>query len=437
LDQLQRDKGPGGQAPLWLSWLVWGLAAFFYLLGFYQRVAPAVLTNELMADFGIGGAALGNLSALYLYAYMAMQIPTGLLADSWGPRRVLFWGALLAALGGTVFSLAGSLFWAGLGRFFYGGAVAVAFVCSLKLATRWFPPRWYSIAAGLGLFCGVMGAVTAGVPLRLAVNAFGWRPAMLVTSLICLPLAGAVWLLVRDDPSERGYLSRLDLPKKEGGSPDRFKPLAGLKEVLSYRNSWLVSFSPGALAGAVLSFSGLWGTPYLQARFGLSTAQAAAFCSTYLVCWALMGPLAAAFSDRVGRRKPVYLIGYIITTLAWAAMVYLPDLPLILFGALLVTAGLASGVITISFAFGKESVPLHLAGSSAGVVNMGIMLGPTVLQPAIGWVLDQRWTGGMVEGARVYEPAAFQAGFGLIVGWLVLACLLAALTRETHCRQLR
>ena len=58
-------------------------------MGFFQRVAPAVMTAELMQDFSISAAALGNLSAFYFYSYVAMQIPTGILADTWGPRRLL------------------------------------------------------------------------------------------------------------------------------------------------------------------------------------------------------------------------------------------------------------------------------------------------------------------------------------------------------------
>jgi MFS family permease len=52
-------------------------------------VAPAVITDQLMTEFAIGGAALGNLSAFYFYSYVAMQIPTGMIADRWGPRRLL------------------------------------------------------------------------------------------------------------------------------------------------------------------------------------------------------------------------------------------------------------------------------------------------------------------------------------------------------------
>ena len=64
-------NSPDGRAgaptfpPTTLAWSVWGLGALLYLIGFYQRVAPAVITDQLMLEFSIGGAALGNLSAFY------------------------------------------------------------------------------------------------------------------------------------------------------------------------------------------------------------------------------------------------------------------------------------------------------------------------------------------------------------------------------------
>ena len=82
-----------------LSWLIWGLASLFYLIGFFHRLAPAVMTQELMRDFDISAAALGNLSGFYFYSYWVMQIPTGILADSWGPRRLLTFGAFGSAVG--------------------------------------------------------------------------------------------------------------------------------------------------------------------------------------------------------------------------------------------------------------------------------------------------------------------------------------------------
>ena len=126
--------------PNGLAWSVWGVGALFYVTGFYQRVAPAVMTTELMRDFQVGALALGNLSAFHYYTYVAMQIPTGILVDSLGPKKLLTLGAMAAALGTFVFAIANSFFLACLGRGIAGGSVAVAWVVMLKLATHWFPP---------------------------------------------------------------------------------------------------------------------------------------------------------------------------------------------------------------------------------------------------------------------------------------------------------
>ena len=175
--------------PAGLAWSVWGLGALLYLIAFYQRVAPAVITDRLMTDFAIDATALGNLSAFYFYSYVAMQIPTGVIADRWGPRRLLTAGAGIAALGTTLFAVAPDIWWANAGRLLIGASVAVAFVSMLKLASHWFSPQQYALASGLALFTGVMGGVVAGVPLRLLVEAFGWRSIMLasaaVTAVLC------------------------------------------------------------------------------------------------------------------------------------------------------------------------------------------------------------------------------------------------------------
>ena len=108
--------------PAALSWLVWGLGAAFYFSGFYHRVAPAVMTHELMTDFKIGAAGLGNFTAFYFYSYFLMQVPTGVLADHWGPRKLLAAGSFIAACGTLLFAFSSSIVPANLGRLLIGGS---------------------------------------------------------------------------------------------------------------------------------------------------------------------------------------------------------------------------------------------------------------------------------------------------------------------------
>ena len=422
--------------PLRLAWMVWGIGALFYLMAFFQRVAPAVMTDALMRDFNIGAAALGNLSALYFYSYVAMQIPTGIIADFWGPRRLLSTGAVVAGIGTLLFALAPGMVLVGLGRFLIGGSVAVAFVGLLQLSSNWFPPRYYAMAAGMALFVGIVGAVCAGPPLRLLVDHYGWRTTILVSSLATFAIGAAIWLQVRDFPHEKGFADWHADTRQQRKAPERLSVLAGLREVLRYRNTILLFLIPGGLVGPVLTFSGLWGVPFLTTHHGMSPTLASVFTTTLLVAWALGGPLFGWLSDHTGRRKPLYIGGAALALAGWLIAIYCHPLPPPLLLAVLALAGFSSGGMIISFAFVKESVPSTLSGTAAGVVNMGVMSGPMLLQPLVGWLLDLRWNGQYVDAIRIYSLEAYQAGFSLMLGWTVLALVLLVFTRETGCRPL-
>ena len=207
-----------------------------------------------------------------------------------------------------------------------------------------------------------------------------------------------------------------------------------MSRVVKARNTWLMCIVPAGLVGPIMAFSGLWGAPYLQARYGVSPAAAAAICSALLVSWAIGSPIAGRLSDYLGKRKPIYFAGCLICALSWALMFYTP-VSLNIFIVLIVVCGLGTGVMVLSFAFGKESVPFQLAGTVSGVINAGVMMGPTILQPAIGWMLDQQWNGEMAAGVRIYGVEAYSSGFGPLVGWSMLACILILFSRETFCKQ--
>ena len=414
---------------------VWSFGAFFYLLGFFHRVAPAVITAELMQDFQINASALGNLSAFYFYSYVAMQIPTGILADRWGPRRLLTLGAMIASIGAVMFGLASEISLAGAGRFLIGGSVAVAFVALLKVATCWFAPNRFALISGLALFFGIIGAVFAGTPMRILVDGFGWRNVILSSAVATMFVGIGTWVFVRDYPHEKGFQ---DFPNTSSGVGPKanLRIMTGLLEVFAYRNTWLLFVIPGGLVGCVLTFSGLWGVPFLTTVYGLSPVFSASLTSSLLVAWAVGGPFLGWLSDRLQNRKRLYIAGCGIATVGWMAVTLMEKLPLGVLIPILLVTGFASGSIIISFAFVKESVPSRLSGTVAGVVNMGVMTGPMILQPAVGLVLDNMWTGDFLNGVRVYNAAAYRSGFSIMLAWIGISFLLLIFTRETKCQQM-
>jgi sugar phosphate permease len=430
----RNDARPTACAPASLAWSIWIVAALFYLAAFYLRTSPAVMTTELMRDFGIGASQLGQFSAFYFYAYLALQIPTGVLVDTWGARRLLIGGSLFAAAGTFLFGATSSYTIASLGRAIVGAATAVGWVVTLKVATHWFPKHRFAMLSGLGLMMGNIGALFAQLPLRLLVEHYGWRPVAVGSGACVLAIGFGAWAIVANDPADRGFASFAPAELQRANRLTLRELATGLRRIFGYRNTWLIFFAQGGFVGAVLSFTGLWGPPYLRQRYNLPLTTASAVCSVMIVCWALASPLAGHLSDKIRRRKPVYLGGALVGVCGWTTMFYAP-LPLATFTVIAAITSFACGAVVVAFAFAKESVPVRFLGTISGAVNVGNMLGPTILQPAIGRVLDAKWAGTSANGVRTYTADAFQEAFLLIVGWLLCTCILVALTKETRCEQ--
>ncbi|MFN7570563.1 MAG: MFS transporter [Betaproteobacteria bacterium] len=423
--------------PLRLSLLVWGLAAVFYLFGFFQRVTPAVIAGDLMRDFALTAAALGNLSAFYFYAYAAMQIPTGILVDRLGPSRLFFAGAILSGLGALMFALAESVLVAGLGRALIGASHGLAWVSMLTLATHWFPSARFGTMSGLSLAVGTLGAVLAGPPLRWLADDFGWRSVIAASGGVALLLAVAIRIWMRDDPLDRRYMSYAPPSaharvRRAHGDHPAILPLLG--QAMRYRNPLLIFWVNSGICGAFLAFTGLWGVPFLVQQHGLAVKQASLVTSGMLVVFAISGPVWGMLSDRWKLRKRPFVLGAGLTAGGFAALAAFPAAPLPLLVACLLAAAFGAGAMVLSFGYAKESVPAPVQGAVTGLVNAGVMFGTLVQMPVIGLILDYYWQGVVVDGVRQYGLEAFQAGLLFLAGWIVVSFLLLLATRETHAR---
>jgi MFS family permease len=421
-----------------LSYLVWGLAAAFYLFGFFQRVTPASLADDLMRDFELSAAALGNLTAFYYYAYAAMQVPTGLLVDRLGPSRLIFVGAALSGAGALLFALAETMSAASVGRALIGAAHGIAWVSMLKLVTHWFPPTRFGTMSGLSLAVGTLGAVLAGPPLRILADAFGWRAVIASSGLFALALAAAIRLMMRDDPLDRRFMTHAPPAahaRLRRASGQHAPILRDLAELVRYRNPMLIFWVNSGVCGALLAFTGLWGVPFLVQQHGLTVKEASAITTTMLVLFALGGPAFGHLSDRWQLRKRPFVLSSFAMTVGFGALALFPIAPLPVLVPLLLAAGFGAGGMVISFAYAKESVPPRLQGTVTGLVNAGVMVGALVQMPAIGLILDAHWKGVAVDGVRQYDLPAFQFGLLFLFGWIAVSFLLLLMTRETGAQQ--
>ncbi len=404
------------------AWLIWAIAAGFYSYGFFHRVAPSVIVDELMRSFALDATLLGTLSAAYFYTYAALQVPLGVLLDRFGPRRILMAGALAAAGGGTLFAMADSIGMAILARALIGAGVAVGYIGTLKLVSAWFPLQRFGLLAGLTLAFGTIGAIGAQLPLALLVDAFGWRASLLGVGIFGLVLVALIWALVSDAPSTAAAPPATESRTAE---PARSEPPARLLAILSRPETWFLVVITGLTGAPILTFAGLWGVPYFVQAHGLERTTAAALTSLMLVAWAIGGPVLGALAGRVRSPARLVLIAGTLNGLLWLPFVLYPSLPLAVALPLIVALGLGGGAMIIAFAVVRSIFGSAAAGRALGIVNSAVLLFGAGMQTAFGAVLDFNWAGASVAGNRVYDPAAYALAFILFAAAAGLVALAA------------
>ncbi len=410
------------------AWTVWGLAALSFGFAFFQRAAPSVMVAELMREFAVGAAVLGNLAAVYLYAYAGLQVPIGLLLDRFGARRALAAAAAIAALGSVLFALAENIGQAYAGRLLVGIGSAAGFVGALKVAAHWFPPRRYAFLTGLTMLVGMLGGIAGQAPLALLVDSAGWRATLLGAAVLTAVLAAATWLVVRDDPP--AGVHRAPRPHERNGLA------ANLARVLGRRQNWLIAAYGGCMSGPMLAYAVLWGVPHLVQIYGLARPVAAVSASLVLIGWAVGAPLGGWLSDRIGRRKPPMVAAAALALIGWVTLLYGPAMPLPVVGTLLFAIGVVSGAMVICIALARELAPSEISGATIGFVNMANVGAGALLQPLVGLLLDLNWDGAAIDGARVYSGEAYAVAFIVLPCCAAGALLAAVRVPETRCRAL-
>ena len=417
-------------------WSIYAILVVAYMTVFFHRMAPGVVASDLMAAFQTSGAALGSLAAMYYYIYTAMQIPSGVLADTLGTRISVALGCLVAGLGSALFGVAETFGVASAGRLLVGLGVSVVFVGLMRSNTQWFSERQYGLISGLTLLLGNIGSILAAGPLALVLASVSWRTVFVGMGVLSLAIAGLAALWVRSRPEEAGLPSVREL---EGLAPHLARDrhwLLDLRGVLGSAAVWPNFFVMLGVTGSLFAFAGLWGVPLMHDGFGLDRTAASLYTTLALGGFAVGCFLMGWLSDRLGRRKPVIVAACVLSVLAWLALILLPWgagwSGLTLFSLL----GLAAGGFVVGYGAAKEVVPPGVAGMAIALVNTGLFLGAAILQPAFGWAMDLGWDGTIADGIRRYSLADYRNGLWLSLDFALVGLLGALFVRETRCRNI-
>jgi sugar phosphate permease len=419
---------PQPPRPSAYRWLVFALLSLAYLLVYFHRTSPAVVALDMMRDLHASESLLGVLASAYFYPYAVMQLPAGLLSDSWGPRRTITLFFALAGAGSIFLGLAGSVASATAARVLVGLGVSMLFVPTIKILTRWFRLREFAHMMGLLMAVGGLGVLGAASPLAFLSAALGWRGSFLAIGGITLALALAIWFLVRDSPEQMG-LPPAEAPAAGQPQAPDMGLWAGMKTVLSQPRFWPVAVWFFCTFGMFFSFQGLWGGPFLMQVHGLSKPQAGGVLSMAAVGMILGSPALSWISDRVlHSRKKVLVASSAIMLLLVLPLALCPQAfnLLALYVWCLFFSVFSGAVVVVAFITTKELFPVSIAGTATGLANLFPFLGGAVSQPVLGLILE-----GQEKVAGIPTAAGYGRAFLVFVLMAAVALIASLLLKET------
>ena len=402
----------GKESSRFIKWWVWALAAAFYFYEFVLRVSPSVMVPELMKSFGITASAVGVLSAFYLYAYAPMQLPVGILMDRYGVKKILSIASIICGIGALLFSAAGDLSVASLGRLMIGAGSSFAFIAMVYVTSHWFPPRKRAFLIGIANSIAMVGASAGSGPLTVVIHHLGWRKAIAGFGVFGVLLGILVYFIFKMDRHDKEV-------EKETSSEDT-NILENLKVVTSKKSIWFNAIAALFFYMTTTAFAGLWGLSFVQTAYDVSKEVAGYAMSMVFAGWLVGGPLMGLWSDHIGKRKTAIRLGIIGALACLIPVIYAPFLPIAAVYVLLFCVGLFSSAELLSFSLAIELNSMRAKATTAAFTNFMISCGDAIVQPLVGFLLDFYWSGTLDEGIRVYTTRDYQMALTCLPVTLIL-----------------
>ncbi|WKD60717.1 D-galactonate transporter [Corynebacterium ciconiae DSM 44920] len=395
--------------------VVWLAAVVVYIVAIMGRGSFGVASVEAFERFSISASGLAVFTAVQMGVYALSQIPTGVLIDRFGARRLLVAGALVMASGQLLLALSTSYAVAIGARVLVAMGDATAFLSVMRIIPQWFPLHRAPIFTQLTAALGQVGQFLSAVVFLGILHAAGWEVAFISLAAVGVLVALAAWVAIKEPP--RRLVSST-------------QPLrARLATVATHPACWQGFFIHGIGLFPQVVFTLTWGMPLMTLGMGLSPQVAGWVLVVNTVVQVLAGPLHGVISARFGATRWMLALITSGATMALWAVFFLSSSPrgVVWIVAINVVMGALAPVANYGFDQVREAVPHEVLATGTGLANMGGFTAGMIVAQAYGMLLDVASTD---SSSYTWDDFRFAGLAALIVWALGASALFWARSRE-------
>jgi len=204
-----------------INWL--NIGALFYLMS---------------PDLNGGVSGLGIVTSSFYLGVGLMQIPGGILAAAYGPKRTITYGIILSSSSVLATSFSNTVLEVAILRFLVGTGMALVFAPMVVLTARLLGNR-SGLGAGLVNSAFDLGGLFGLFGWILIATATGWRPSLLLSGSLGLASVVLVKVLVPNDEKDAQF--RVTAQRLKRILSKRILVLLGLGALASNLGSVLIS----------------------------------------------------------------------------------------------------------------------------------------------------------------------------------------------------
>ena len=379
-----------------------------YFLSYLYRSTNAVLAPYLSNDLNLNAEQLGLITSAYFLTFGLFQLPLGVLLDKFGARKVQSILFLIAAIGAILFSLGNGVWSLVTARGLIGLGVSGALMAAFKAFAVWFPKERLPLLIGLFMSAGGMGAIVASTPLEMALQITDWRGVYLFIGIVTI-FVGILIFFVVPEKQENNYNEK-PLPV-----------LKVLKHIYTSYAFWRIGPLSGIAGGTGLAILGLWAGPWLSdiGKFNQNEIANILFISTIMMT---IGTTSLGIITDYLRKFNISPVG----VMGGALFIFIIPLTIITFGIMpkaiwpWVILSITSLAATLAYAGLSQHFPTSYAARASTAINLICFLMAFIAQYAIGFIMQ------LVEPGKQsgYSIKAYQAGFGLFLGLLIICYII-------------
>ncbi|CAN1541892.1 UhpC Sugar phosphate permease [Spirosomataceae bacterium] len=391
---------------------------FLFLLSiitFLDRVCMNVVSKYVKEDLDLDNQSFGYILGAFSLAYALFELPTGILGDRIGPRKVLtrvvLWWSGFTALTGTAFGFVYLL----IVRFLFGMGEAGAYPNASIAIARWFPAVEVGRAQSIIWAAGRIGGALTPLLVIPLVHLVGWRMAFLILGIVGSIWAVAWYYWFRDNPSEHKGITQKEIDEIE--SARKNAPISHKihwKTIIKNPNIWLLMIMCHLFFYASYFFTN-WSSTYFQEGRMMTEDQTKNFISLSYFLGAIgciVGGFASDFlSKKYGLKLGRRIVG--VAGLGLSSICFL--------GAGMTTDNQVAGYLLALCVFLKDlTLPVAFAVCvDIGKRNAGTVTGAMNFAGQMGGFFIT-----IIFGTIVQQTGNFNYPLFLIAGCLIVASAL-------------